>query len=603
MKAIYNNKYERLAFFGHHEESGVQFFDDRLSTNIDSGLYTLEFKVYKTHDTVKNLREGNYIETFTRNGKQLLLQIVSVTENRNEITVLCEDTTIQVLNGYVEEVDEPNTPEMISYYANHALEKTVIELKAMEVSDTQKLGFSSPQRVLERLREIAKAFGAELSFDIEFKVGRPPKRYVSFLKRRYEGADGFRLTSDNLLMDIERDINILNVVTKMEVRGASITEGSTGSSTTAPSAGVSATQPKPTIYKDMAGGATSPISTSGYSEAFVNQYRIDQADPPYVTGDYIDSFLRRGYPDSPIIGYGKDVKELADYYGIAVGAFLGVAAKETVFGRSASGGIYNFTGITSGSGTMFDGVLPKKYAVDRYWIDPQDVRTGIAAFFHLARWGYVEQGYANYASFAERWAPAYENDHRSVKSLFYGVMMAFGYDPADTKSKTNYSKRTDNVSNVMTSTVVPSPDTQPSRPQVDSIAEKVIAEAERIAALRLPYQWGGNGNPSYDCSGFVQQCYKAAGLNPASAQWPRSTTYSMWAQDGRYRKITRDQLKRGDLIMYDTGYTTPGDVNHVGIYLGPTLSSPNSVIHSGNPCGIKQRADSMKIIGFVTVQR
>ena len=137
----------------------------------------------------------------------------------------------------------------------------------------------------------------------------------------------------------------------------------------------------------------------------------------------------------------------------------------------------------------------------------------------------------------------------------------------------------------------------------DEIAEKVIAEAFRLKKLGLRYQWGGNGNPSYDCSGYMQQCYKAAGLNPSSAGWPRATTHSMWAQDGKFKRISRSQLKRGDLIMIDNGYGQQPAPNHVGMYLGPTLDAPNSMIHAGDPVGLTQKANSMTITGYVTVER
>lgn len=377
MESIYDKQYKRVGFMSPDSLNGISYYDDQLTTSLETGLYFYTFKLPKSTPRTSVLEVGNYIETRTMHGKQLLLVISSVDENRVEKTIYCEDTTIKVLNSYVEGLEVPLTPQRIDYYLQPTLAGTDLELRANESTDELILDLSGEQRILERLRVIAEAFGVELDFDVEFSPGSPPKRYISFLKRRIEDYSGFRVSSDKLIRDMERSVNTLNIATKLKVKGASL--------------------------------GTTEINVTDNQEPVVEE------------------------------------------------------------------------------------------------------------------------------------------------------------------------------------------------PVASGLHERAIAEAFRIKALGLPYQWGGNGNPSYDCSGFVQQCFKAAGLNPASSGWPRSTTYSMWAQDGSYRRISRNELKRGDLVMYDTGYTTPGDVNHVGIYLGPTLDAPNSVIHAGNPVGKTQRANSMTIIGYVRV--
>lgn len=100
----------------------------------------------------------------------------------------------------------------------------------------------------------------------------------------------------------------------------------------------------------------------------------------------------------------------------------------------------------------------------------------------------------------------------------------------------------------------------------------------------------------------MQACIEAAGQKVNH----RATTYTMKAQYAPFKVIPLDSIQRGDLLMYDTGYTTPGDWNHVGLFLGRNrseLGNPNTVIHAGNPVGITQRANSMKIMGAVRVTR
>lgn len=85
----------------------------------------------------------------------------------------------------------------------------------------------------------------------------------------------------------------------------------------------------------------------------------------------------------------------------------------------------------------------------------------------------------------------------------------------------------------------------------------VIAAAK--SALGIPYKWGGNDlKTGVDCSGLVQQAYKAAGIDI-----PR-TTY--------------DQIKAADIVSSDLSKAVPGDLlfrgsnggypSHVGMYIG-----------------------------------
>lgn len=77
-----------------------------------------------------------------------------------------------------------------------------------------------------------------------------------------------------------------------------------------------------------------------------------------------------------------------------------------------------------------------------------------------------------------------------------------------------------------------------------------------ISLLGTPYRYGGNGPDSFDCSGFVNYCYEAAGISV-----PRSS-----ADFGARANISESQLQPGD-VLWRSG--------HVGIYLGD-----GKVIHS-----------------------
>lgn len=96
-------------------------------------------------------------------------------------------------------------------------------------------------------------------------------------------------------------------------------------------------------------------------------------------------------------------------------------------------------------------------------------------------------------------------------------------------------------------------------PLVTGRAATAIAFAE--SKLGLWYEWGGTGDPSYDCSGLVQAAWRAGGV-----QLPRVT----WDQldVGQPVQPTREALRPGDLIFYLDG-------EHVAMYVGNGL-----VIHA-----------------------
>jgi cell wall-associated NlpC family hydrolase len=96
-------------------------------------------------------------------------------------------------------------------------------------------------------------------------------------------------------------------------------------------------------------------------------------------------------------------------------------------------------------------------------------------------------------------------------------------------------------------------------PLTEGRAATAISFAE--SKLGLWYEWGGTGDPSYDCSGLVQASWAAAGV-----QLPRVT----WNQIDVGRPVPAElaDLQPGDLIFYLGGA-------HVAMYVGNGL-----VIHA-----------------------
>ncbi len=90
-----------------------------------------------------------------------------------------------------------------------------------------------------------------------------------------------------------------------------------------------------------------------------------------------------------------------------------------------------------------------------------------------------------------------------------------------------------------------------------NIINKIEAEAKSFLGTR--YVWGATGPNKFDCSGFTQWVFRDAGI-----KIPRVSRDQ--AKVGEY--VSFNNLKKGDMIFFDTKKHKKGIVTHVGIYLG-----------------------------------
>nr|WP_281352525.1 NlpC/P60 family protein [Phytoactinopolyspora alkaliphila] len=78
-----------------------------------------------------------------------------------------------------------------------------------------------------------------------------------------------------------------------------------------------------------------------------------------------------------------------------------------------------------------------------------------------------------------------------------------------------------------------------------------------------PYQWGGSGPNSWDCSGLTMMAWRQAGVS-----LPRSSG----SQIGVGTRVSRSQLQPGDLVFYYS------PISHVAIYIGN-----GQIVHATKP--------------------
>ncbi|QEK12324.1 SH3 domain-containing protein [Crassaminicella thermophila] len=90
-----------------------------------------------------------------------------------------------------------------------------------------------------------------------------------------------------------------------------------------------------------------------------------------------------------------------------------------------------------------------------------------------------------------------------------------------------------------------------------SLGIKVVTIAKNL--LGKKYVYGASGPNRFDCSGFTSYVYHNIGI-----KIPR--TSSNQVRIGK--KVSKSDLRAGDLVFFDTNGVNNGKISHVGIYIG-----------------------------------
>lgn len=106
-----------------------------------------------------------------------------------------------------------------------------------------------------------------------------------------------------------------------------------------------------------------------------------------------------------------------------------------------------------------------------------------------------------------------------------------------------------------------------------SICEEQIDNVILYARLKLgcPYEWGGSGPYSYDCSGLVNYAFQKVGVVV-------TRTTSTLCIEGERVYLTN--IKRGDLVFFVSGEYPDRHITHVGIAISDYENGDFKFIHS-----------------------
>jgi peptidoglycan DL-endopeptidase CwlO len=130
-------------------------------------------------------------------------------------------------------------------------------------------------------------------------------------------------------------------------------------------------------------------------------------------------------------------------------------------------------------------------------------------------------------------------------------------------------------------TPTPTPTAEPA-PSTRRSAQVAVDTA--LAQVGKPYQWGGSGPNSFDCSGLTSFAWRAAGVDITR------TSRSQYAATSR---ISRGQLQPGDLIFYGSSVAT---ISHVAMYIGG--SNVVEAPYSGQNVRVRDGLSRSDIVGY-----
>lgn len=115
-----------------------------------------------------------------------------------------------------------------------------------------------------------------------------------------------------------------------------------------------------------------------------------------------------------------------------------------------------------------------------------------------------------------------------------------------------------------------------------------------LAYLGVPYRWGGDDPMAgFDCSGYVIEGLKAAGVLPREGDWTAAILAQRWAQ------LAEDhQLRPGCLLFWRRGET----IGHVEAVRAVVAGEVFSIGASGGGSGTQTVADAMRQNAYVKIR-
>ena len=183
MITVTDRKYNKICQLHFGSIGELIAYDDLFEQDLDTGIGIYEFKVDKTHESIKNVSIGCYI--FVKDGDiTRCFEITRIEEDHNVKIITAEDAGLDLLGESVWPLigDEPKT---LSEYFEASTYDSGWEIGVNEIPNTTKRTIKTEgfETATKRLRRIAKAFDAEINFSCEFVNDKIHRKLVNFYKK------------------------------------------------------------------------------------------------------------------------------------------------------------------------------------------------------------------------------------------------------------------------------------------------------------------------------------------------------------------------------------------------------------------------------------
>ena len=218
MITVTDRKYNKICQLHFGSIGELIAYDDLFEQDLDTGIGIYEFKVDKTHESIKNVSIGCYL--FVVDGDLTrCFEITRIEEDHNTKTITAEDAGLDLLGETVPPFKSDES-QNLSYYVSKFIFDSGWELGINEVSDLKrKLEFEQYDTTTKRLRDLAKQFDAEIIYSVEMLHDKPHRKLINFYKK-YNSNKIIRLEYGKNIKNIKKTSNIENLATALRVVGA-----------------------------------------------------------------------------------------------------------------------------------------------------------------------------------------------------------------------------------------------------------------------------------------------------------------------------------------------------------------------------------------------
>ena len=220
MITFYDRQYNVIAQATFASLGGLVAYDDEFEKDLDTGLSTYTFTIDKIDKDIENAGIGNYVRAVDISGKKYWFEVMDTTEDNDLKTFVCMDAGLDLIGESVYPYDA-DTAYPITFYLDKFMLDSGWEVDLSEVGNVhkRKLKYESFETASKRIRQVARAFGYEIEYDIVEEKGAPSRKVIRF-KRAIGQDKEVRLEYGREISKIKKTSSIQKLATALRARGA-----------------------------------------------------------------------------------------------------------------------------------------------------------------------------------------------------------------------------------------------------------------------------------------------------------------------------------------------------------------------------------------------